>query len=154
MMEITMSIEILDQLLADVGHATPEIEAVARVGDSHWTIHYDGEELDIEYNAADSGLMLFSDLGTPDPERAFDLYEAVLMAGLLWRETGGMRVALDGPGGRFLLLYGFSAERLDASNLVAALSNFSAKARALRIVIRQAEPKTIVLDKLIHGIRV
>ena len=154
-------VELISELLADLGRLDPAVDLVARTGDESWTIQFGDIEIDIVFSPDDLSLMLFAEICEPNPERRPEIYEASLLCNLLWRETGGIRVALNGER-ELVLMLGFSADGLTAGPFAAAMQQFAEKARAFRALVSSVKDQAPASDEpyepfrqaLIAGIRV
>jgi hypothetical protein len=126
--------DLLSAILADVARLSPAVDLVARTGQGSWTVQFGDIEIEIVFSPDDFSLMLFAEIGGANPERRLEIYEAALMCNLLWRETGGIRVALNGER-ELVLMLGFSADGLAAGPFAAAMQQFAEKAQAFRALV-------------------
>ena len=58
-------------------------------------------------------------------QASVSVYEALLCYNLLWKDTGGVKMALAGPGGDLMLLYELYVDQLMLNELQVVISNFS-----------------------------
>jgi len=63
-------------------------------------------------------------LGAPSESMQLSVYETLLCYNLLWKDTGGVKMALSGPGGELVLLYELFVSELALNELQTVLSNF------------------------------
>lgn len=117
----------INMLLAEVGPLDETILAVVRGADDRWAIRFDQTDVEAEYDEPTGRLMLSTDLGAPPPLRAAKVYEAVLTYGSLWRDTGGVRIALSRPGGELLQMAELAAADLTPAVLVTVAVNLQAR---------------------------
>lgn len=144
-------VELISELLADLGRLDPAVDLVARTGDESWTIQFGDIEIDIVFSPDDLSLMLFAEIGAVTPEHRLDIYEAALLCNLHWRETGGIRVALNGER-ELVLMLGFSAEALTAHVLAPTLEAFLDKVRAFRLIVKENASSSPLEPEDIHGL--
>jgi len=69
-------------------------------------------------------VVLTAILGTPSEAMQLSVYETLLCYNLLWKDTGGVKMALSGPGGELVLLYELFAATLNRHDLQTVLINF------------------------------
>lgn len=99
----------------------------------------DNVAVSVELDGDNRRLALAASAGAPMRERPADL-ETLLVHNLAWRETGGLRFALDQPGGEALLMFDVVLAGLDASRLQALVGDLAAKAAVWRTYLaRSAE---------------
>jgi Tir chaperone protein (CesT) family len=92
----------------------------------------------IELDGDSGRLVLTASAGSPSRDRPTDL-ETLLVHNLAWRETGGLRFALDQPGGEALLLFDVAMAGLDASQLQALVGDLAAKAAIWRTYLSRSD---------------
>ena len=69
------------------------------------------------------------------------LYEQLLVHNHRWEQQGGLRMALDQPGGNVVLMQDLAIEGLDVTRLCSALTAFAASAKALREAMTASAPE-------------
>ena len=122
----------ISQLLMEIGPAFEEIELIQAVDENAWAVVFDEETVvEVEADQSEQKLTLECTLGyladmprsragdpidpsgKDDPDEPAEesnsveleeLCAALLSVNYLWRDTGGVRMALDGPGGNITLL--------------------------------------------------
>jgi hypothetical protein len=97
----------------------------------------DNIAVSVELDSDNGRLMLTATVGAPSRERPADL-ETLLVHNMAWRETGGVRFALDQPGGEALLLFDVALAGLDASRLQALVGDLAAKAAVWRAYLARS----------------
>lgn len=123
-------IEEVRAIVAAVGPASADIEGVLERGEGDWLLRYPDRDLALELDAESRRLVLSAELGEPRPEARLQVLTTLLTYALLWRETGGVYVALNAAETPVLLLP-LWAEELTAERLSAVIGNFLEKARTL-----------------------
>lgn len=83
-------------------------------------------------------LVLTTNVGIPDDDRAGQLHKLLLQYNYLWRDTSGTRMSLEPPDGNVVMIYDLSLAGLDGVMLRNVLQNFTAAARAWKIMIEDA----------------
>lgn len=93
-----MSQALLHQLMCEIGPLLDLDEVIEQPADAVWVLVFaDGTVIEAEYDEAAGGrLMLSMELGTPAEAAATDLHRLLLQYNYLWRQTGGVRMALAG----------------------------------------------------------
>jgi hypothetical protein len=79
----------------------------------------------LEWTEHPDRIVLSSMLGIPSETMQLSVYEALLCYNLLWKDTGGVKMALAGPGGDLMLLYELHVDQLMLNDLQIVISNFS-----------------------------
>ena len=79
---------------------------------------------------------LVGDLGEPPPERLEGLYEALLGANHLFRDTGGATLSRDPDSGRFALCRALPVKALDADAFYDVVERFVSSAHVWARVVR------------------
>ena len=86
--------------------------------------------MDVEVeNLTDTGhAALSSVIGTPAETERLRVYEAMLIYGMLWRDNGGVHMALTEPKGALMQLAEIPAFDLTQGEFAAVIKNFVEKA--------------------------
>jgi hypothetical protein len=79
--------------------------------------------------------VLSTAVGTPHTARVSHLHKLLLQYNLLWRETSGVRMAIDEPEGEVVMLYDLILAGLDSLLLQNILGNFAAAAGAWQTMV-------------------
>lgn len=80
-----------------------------------------------DYDADEDRLYLSADVAAPPAEQRLEIYETLLQYNLGFRETGGMRMSLDGPGGTVVQSCDLLAHGLELDTLLTVVTNFTEK---------------------------
>ncbi|MBF5006322.1 type III secretion system chaperone [Diaphorobacter caeni] len=136
---MTISVEVIGALLCDVAPAL-DLEAVVHHGPAaEWDLVFPDERLVEVVWQADTGLLVLETaLGIPQDSDAAALHTLLLQYNQLWRDTGGLRMALNGVDGGVQLGFCLSAAAADVNLLVNVVGNFHAAANAWSERLRQA----------------
>ena len=94
-----MSIPDMDTMMEEVGTLDDSIVACLKTQDGAYAIRFEDLDIFVEVEADRGRVVLSSEIGTPFHARAAEVYETMLSYNLLWRATGGLRMALTGRGG-------------------------------------------------------
>jgi Tir chaperone protein (CesT) family len=112
-------------LMAEIGPAMGLAEVAEFERDNLWTLVVnEGTVLFADYDPEDARLWLSADVCVPWPGDRSRLYELLLQYNAQWRQTGGTRLALDGPEGSVILAYDLPVAGLDLHGLRTIVSNF------------------------------
>jgi hypothetical protein len=121
--------ETLSTFLTTYSVGRDSVTRIAQLSDDTWQVDYDnGPSILIRLDEAAGRLALQSVLGRVPAERKLPVYEALLVYSVLWRETGGVRGALNAEG-EAMLLVDLILANVSESLLHRALDNFSVKTR-------------------------
>ena len=113
------------QLMTELGPVL-DLAAVAEYEDGNaWSLALDEEtEVWIDYDEANGRLILTTEVGAPTEENPYKLYETLLVYNNQWQQTGGVRMALDAPGGAVIQSFELGTEGLDIGKLARVVQNF------------------------------
>ena len=122
------SFEHVQGLMSEIGPIL-ELRGIVEVVDGdRWVLDLDGEHaIVVEYRPADDRLFFTAKVGIPAPEARSVCYELLLAYNAMWRETGGIRMAVNGEDGAVLQIADMAAGDIDASGLGVILENFIGK---------------------------
>jgi hypothetical protein len=116
----------MQAMMEEIGPAMAEIEAVIQSDDKKWAIQFEDQSIImLEWTERPDRIVLSSMLGIPSETMQLSVYEALLCYNLLWKDTGGVKMALAGPGGDLMLLYELYVDQLMLNDLQIVISNFS-----------------------------
>jgi len=120
------NLERMQAMMEEIGPAMAEIEAVIQSDDKKWAIQFEDQSIImLEWTKRPDRIVLSSMLGIPSETMQLSVYEALLCYNLLWKDTGGVKMALAGPGGDLMLLYELYVDQLMLNDLQIVISNFS-----------------------------
>lgn len=119
------NLEHMQIMMEEIGPAMPEIEAVIQSEEKNWAIQFEDQSIVmLEWAENPDRVVLTAILGTPSETMQLSVYETLLCYNLLWKDTGGVKMALSGPGGELVLLYELFAATLNRHDLQTVLINF------------------------------
>src|SRR5262249_5950592 len=105
---------------------------ILRSGETTWAIEYGEFEIELEYEPTLDRLMFSVAVGPVSSDKQVRAYETMLAYNLIWRETGGVRMALAGPGLDAVQMADLGGSELSPELLLTVLGNFAEKARVWR----------------------
>lgn len=105
-----------------------------------WIIGVDGQRaILVEHDAEAACLHLSADLPAVPPAQRIEIYELLLLYNAQWQATGGIRMALDAPGGAVEQVVTVPMDGLDVTVLATVVTRFFEKMVAWELVLsRQA----------------
>lgn len=115
----------LDRLISEAGSHEEGILAAIRTADGAYAIRFKDADVVAEWDEARQRLVLSSEIGTPPSARATHIYETLLSYNLLWRETGGVRMALTGPKGVALQLVELAGPEIEGRTVALVAANLA-----------------------------
>ncbi|MEO0318490.1 MAG: hypothetical protein RL404_2167 [Pseudomonadota bacterium] len=119
------NLERMQVMMEEIGPSMPEIEAVIQSENTNWAIQFEDQSIVmLEWAEQPDRVVLTTMLGTPSESMQLSVYETLLCYNLLWKDTGGVKMALSGPGGELVLLYEMFASTLNLSEMQVVLTNF------------------------------
>lgn len=120
-----MSIPDMDTMMEQVGALDDSIVACLKTQDGAYAIRFEDLDIFVEVEADRGRVVLSSEIGTPFHARAAEVYETMLSYNLLWRATGGLRMALTGRGGAMVQLVDLAGEEISARQIVTVAVNMA-----------------------------
>lgn len=130
------NLERMQIMMEEIGPIMPEIEAVIQSEEKNWAIQFDDQSIVmLEWTEKPDRIVLSSMLGMPAEKMQLSIYETLLCYNLLWKDTGGVKMALAGPGGELILLYELHASELSVNELQVVISNFSSIAQVWSVYV-------------------
>ncbi len=119
------NLERMQIMMEEIGPSMPDIEAVIQSEDTNWAIQFEDQSIVmLEWAEQPERVVLTTLLGTPSEAMQLSVYETLLCYNLLWKDTGGVKMALSGPGGELVLLYELFASNLNLNEMQIVLTNF------------------------------
>jgi len=126
-------------LMAQIGPVLELAEVLEQAERHAWTlVDQDATVLFAEFLPAEAMLFLSAEAGAPPPEHRAGLYHLMLQYNARWQETGGVRLALDGPDGAVVQAYTMPVADLDLARLCTVIRNFRANLGGWRTIIADA----------------
>lgn len=123
-------------MMEEIGPVMPSIEAVIQSEEKNWAIQFDDQSIVmLEWAEKPDRVVLTAMLGTPSESMQLSVYETLLCYNLLWKDTGGVKMALSGPGGELILLYELFSTDLTLNELQTVLSNFVSIAQVWSVYV-------------------
>lgn len=130
------NLERIQIMMEEIGPSMPEIEAVIQSEEKNWAIQFDDQSIVmLEWAEKPDRIVLSAMLGIPSESMQLSVYETLLCYNLLWKDTGGVKMALAGPGGELILLYELHAADLVLNDLQIILSNFVSIAQVWSVYV-------------------
>ncbi|MBB3950311.1 type III secretion system chaperone [Aureimonas jatrophae] len=113
----------LADLMNEIGPLDDAIDSVTVLGDARWIVRFPELDVEIEADEATGRVMLSTVLAPAPADRRGDVYETLLLYNLAWRETGGVRMALNGADGPVVQIADVPMQDLSARLLVTVARN-------------------------------
>jgi len=130
------SLERIQIMMEEIGPSMPDIEAVIQSENTNWAIQFEDQSIVmLEWAEQPDRVVLTTLLGTPSEAMQLSVYETLLCYNLLWKDTGGVKMALSGPGGELVLLYELHAPNLNLNELQVVLTNFLSIAQVWSVYV-------------------
>ncbi len=128
--------EKIEALMVDLGPVADPLSIEAFDDRQAWGIRFDEDRsVLIDFDEDQGKLFVTRDLGTPMAADRTKLYETLLRHNFHWDQTGGTRLAVDGPGGSVVMIADLGADALDARQLNAFLVRFNEAADAWKAIV-------------------
>lgn len=126
----------VNALMSELGPILDPLDITAYEAEGTWTLLVDEETLlVIEHDEELGRLFLSADIGAPPEAERLAVYELLLRYNAQGRETGGVRMALEEPGGMLMQICDLPLAGLDVTGLQAAIAAFARTADAWRRLI-------------------
>ncbi len=114
-----------DRLMGAVGPQDDAILAVVKTPDGAYAIRFEEIDVLVERDMDRDRIALSIELGVPRPTNALSVYETLLSYNMLWRETGGVRMALTGKGGAVVQFVDLTGAEINAVGIATVASNLA-----------------------------
>ncbi len=122
---MSTSLERMQIMMEEIGPSMSEIEAVIQSEEKNWAIQFEDQSIVMmEWAEKPDRIVLSGMLGFPSESMQLSVYETLLCYNLLWKDTGGVKMALAGPNGELMLLYELFCSELNLNELQTVLTNF------------------------------
>ena len=131
--------EIISQVVTDLGPLVDRLHEVTTPGEGLWGLQFDEEAIHCELDAGGERLYLTMELGPLPEARREDVLQSLLAFNVLGIETGGVRMALDRPGGQVLQVCDILTAGIDVTQVAQVVESLLAKAEAWRALLAGAE---------------
>lgn len=135
---MSISLDQAQMLLQELGPQTPEIDAILQEDEKSWLLVFGDEQtIYVEWANNPDRLVLTTGLGKPLAGSELQVYETLLSYNLLWPDTGGVRMAIDGPNGEIMLIYDLFDDQLSLTELQTVVLNISSIASIWRDYVKK-----------------
>ena len=146
------TIEQIQQLMQELGPATPDIDAVVQTEEPSWAIQFSDESIVIIEPADEPPrLVMSSEIGIAPESAERQLYEALLSYNLLWRDHGGIKIGLAGPKGALVISRELNLEGLTLLELQSTLTGFLKVASSWQRYVAKADTEQAPLPGIDGG---
>jgi len=143
------TIERIQQLMQELGPATPDIDAIVQTEEPSWAIQFSDESIIIIEPADEPPRMVVSaELGVAAEAQQRTVYETLLCYNLMWRDTGGVKIGLAGPQGALIISTELCLDSLMLNDLQLTLKNFLKITRSWQGFVSQTAPTPAPLPGL------
>lgn len=146
----------LDRLMAEVGPLDDTIITCVKTPDGAYAIRFDDADVLAEWDDRRKRLVLSAEIGTPSPVRTPHVHATLLSYNLLWRETGGLSMAMTGRQGAVVQMVDLAGPEIEARNVATIAVNLAERTRIWRAYFEseagEAEaPAPDALDNVIRA---
>lgn len=118
----------ISTMMSELGPGLELSEVTEFTEQTTWMLIVDDDTMLIADYDADAGhLYLSADVTAPPDEQRTEVYDRLLQYNLSFRETNGMRMSLDGPGGTVVQSCDLSTHGLEFEYLLTVVSDFIEK---------------------------
>lgn len=132
------SFEQISEMLVEMAPRLEVDEIAAFEEESYWVVVVDERvTIALDYAEAAGRLYLTAMLGTPPLESRAETYGFLLQYNRFWKDTEGLRMALDGPEGEAMQIFDIGLDGLDGGRLQTVFENFANLARTMRALVEE-----------------
>lgn len=114
-----------DRLMSDVGPLDDAILACLKTPDGAYAIRFEQVDVLVERDEDRDRIALSVEIGAPRPSNALEVYETLLSYNLLWRETGGVRMALTGRKGSVVQFVDLTGNEINPRSIATVAANLA-----------------------------
>ncbi len=130
------NLERMQIMMEEIGPSLADIESVIQSEDRNWAIQFSDQSIVmLEWVEDPDRVVLTSLLGVPSDSMQLAVYETLLCYNLLWKDTGGVKMALSGPGGELVVIYELFSNDLTLNELQTVLTNFTSIAQIWTVYV-------------------
>ena len=142
--------ETVEALIAEMGPVLDPLLIESFSDPACWGVLIDEETPVLVDLLEQAGMLVLSiEVDVPQETRRPRLYEQLLMHNHRWEQQGGLRMALDQPGGSVVVvIQDLVIEGLDVTGMCSALTAFAASAQALREALTASSPELDLVGRL------
>lgn len=134
------NLEYVQKLMGELGPLVDEIGLIQQLGDDLWLVVFNDEtSVQMECDETGNKIVFSMNVGKVEGERRQEIYESLLAYNLLYHDTAGMRMALDGSEGNVVLLLDLCHLDLQVSTMAAFLEVFVETGLSWREVLQGAD---------------
>lgn len=129
-----MNTESLSEIIAAVGPAVPELSSILMRGEDEWLLSFVDLDVTVEYDRESDCIMLSGNLDPLPAANREAVLTTLMTYSFLWRDTGGLYVALrakDSP----VLMLPLAGSELAADFLSIVLANFASRIRDISSLV-------------------
>lgn len=128
----------ISSLMADVGPLANLLSVTEYEEDNVWTLLVDEETVLLaDWDQSRGCLVLSGDVAEPWEADRLYWYETLLQYNDQWQQTGGLRMSLESPGGKFVQMCDLAAADLTAQQLCTVIENFVLTLKGWREILAQ-----------------
>ncbi|HYC34916.1 MAG TPA: type III secretion system chaperone [Usitatibacter sp.] len=128
----------VQHLLEELGPTTPEVGNVSQVAENIWAVGFDPQAIVLlQLDDSREELVVSCGVGRPLGLSREKVFESLLAYNALWRDTGGVRMAV--ADGEAIQIYSLPVAQLDVDGLRATLLALVDRSRVWRRYLETAE---------------
>ncbi len=137
---MSINLQKFQIMMEEVGPEVSDIETVIQNEDRDWAIQFEDQTIvTLEWADNPDKVVLSTILGKPTQKNQLSVYETLLCYNLLWRDTGGVKMALGGPEGEILLIYEMYMQETNLNEFKTVLLNFLNIAKVWEVFIQSED---------------
>lgn len=130
---------VFDRLMSEVGPLDDAILACIKTPDGAYAIRFEEVDVLVERDDDRDRIALSVEIGAPRPSRALEVYETLLSYNMLWRETGGVRMALTGRKGSVVQFVDLTGGEINPRSIVTVAANLASLTEIWRAFLQSAD---------------
>lgn len=132
-----------DRLMGEVGSLDDTILAVVKTQDGAYAIRFEQLDVVVERDGDRDRIALSVEIGAPRPSQALEAYQTLLSYNMLWRETGGVRMALTGKGGSVVQFVDLTGSEINPRSIATVAANLASLTEIWRAFLQSAGNDTV-----------
>ncbi len=145
---MSINLQKFQIMMEEVGPEVSDIETVIQNEDRDWAIQFEDQTIvTLEWADNPDKVVLSTILGKPTQKNQLSVYETLPCYNLLWRDTGGVKMALGGPEGVILLIYEMYMQETNLNEFKTVLLNFLNIAKVWEVFIQSEDSS---MDETAH----
>jgi len=126
--------------MAAAGPLEDTLLAILQVAEGEWVLRFADRDVEASFVEAEQRLVFTVSIGKPPAGRELAVYKALLNYNFIWRDTGSVRMALDGLDEELVMLADLVGAGISAAAIAAVAVNMAGRAAVWAAILEAGAP--------------